>query len=242
MVLQAQGMDTVMQVCCRDRNRIALQADMLAGNACGISNVMAVTGENPSFGDHHDAKAVYDIELIELLRAAQDLQCGRDMAGIELNGSPEFYMGSTVNAGASGQALELELEELNKKVEAGARFFVTPPVFDLEAIGPFLKRVEKLDIQVLPTVLLLKSLGMARYIDRNLDNVFIPKSIIQRIQKAGDKVRECSRIAAEMLSSLKSEGFSGVMLSTLGWEDRIPEILDGAQKTVQSRKDQAADN
>jgi len=126
MILQAKGMETVMQVNCRDRNRIALQADLLAAYGCGITNVMAVTGEDPSFGDHFKARSVYDIDLLELLRT--------DMAGIELSGSPEFLVGSTVNAGAKGKSTELEIEEMNKKIEAGAQFFISPPLFDLSAI------------------------------------------------------------------------------------------------------------
>lgn len=224
MILQQKGMETVMQVNCRDRNRIALQADLLAGNACGISNVMAVTGEDPSFGDHHQARSVYDIHLPELLQAIKGLGKGRDMAGIELNGSPEFLIGSTINAGTS--APELEIEEMNKKTEAGAEFFITPPLFDISAIAPFMKRVDKEKTKIVPTVLLLKSAGMARYIDRNMKDVQVPKPLIMRIQKAGDKVRECIRVAAEIISELKKEKFSGALISTIGWEDRLPEILE----------------
>ncbi len=224
-LLQDKGMETVMQVCCRDRNRIALQADLLAAGACGIPSIMAVTGEDPSFGDHHQAKAVYDIELPELLDALQKLQQGRDMAGIELSGSPGFLVGSTANAGAAGLALELEIEAMNQKIDAGVEFFVAPPLFELSAIDPFLNRIDRSKQHIIPTVLLLKSVGMARYIDRNLDHVHIPETLIHRIQKAPDKIRECTDIAAEMVSAIRSEGFSGVLLSTIGWEDKLPQIL-----------------
>jgi methylenetetrahydrofolate reductase (NADPH) len=226
MILQDKGMETVMQVNCRDRNRIALQADLLAAYGCGITNVMAVTGEDPSFGDHFQARSVYDIDLLELLRTIRGLEQGKDMAGIELSGSPEFLVGSTVNAGAKGKSTELEIEEMNKKIEAGAQFFISPPLFDLSAIQPFMKRVEQNKIKIIPTVLLLKSLGMARYIMRNVDNVYIPDSLIDRIRKCSDKVRECTLIASEMITSLKKEGFSGVNIATIGWEHKLPEILD----------------
>jgi methylenetetrahydrofolate reductase (NADPH) len=226
MVLQNKGMETVMQMCCRDRNRIALQADLLAAYACGIRNIMAVTGEDPSFGDHHQAKAVYDIDLLELLSAIQKLQQGRDMAGIELSGAPSFYTGSTANAATTGLALELELEAVKQKIEAGAQFFITPPLFSLSSMEPFLKQWTHDRLNIIPTVLLLKSVGMARYIDRNMDHVHIPETLISRIQKAPDKIRECTDIAAEMVSRLKTEGFSGVLLSTIGWEDKLPQILD----------------
>jgi methylenetetrahydrofolate reductase (NADPH) len=226
MILQGKGMETVMQVNCRDRNRIALQADLLAANGCGITNVMAVAGEDPSFGDHYQARSVYDIDLLELLNAIRGLQDGKDMAGIELSGSPQFLVGSTVDAGAKGKSPELEIEEMTKKIEAGVQFFISPPLFDLSAIHPFMKRVDIQKTKIIPTVLLLKSLGMARYIMRNVDNVYITDSLIDRIQKSPDKVRECTQIASEMVTSLNKEGFSGVNLATLGWEHKLPEILE----------------
>ncbi len=226
MILQSRGLETVMQLNCRDRNRIALQADLFAAFGCGITNVMAVTGEDPSFGDHHQARSVYDIDLLELLQAIKTLQQGKDMAGIELNGSPNFMAGSTTNAGAKGVSPELELEDLTKKIEAGAKFLITPPLFDLKAIKPFLKKIDQTKVKIIPTVLLLKSLGMARYMARNMKHIHIPDELIGRIQKAPDKVRECIRIASDMITALKQEDFSGVMISTIGWEDKLPEILE----------------
>ena len=226
IALQQSGMETVMQICCRDRNRLALQADLLAASACGISNVMAVSGQDPRFGDHHQAKAVYDITLMELLESLKKLQDGNDMAGIDLKGSPRFLVGSTVQAEAKGESLETEIELLNQKSSSGARFFITPPVFDLSAFGPFINRIDRSRIAVIPTVLLLKSAGMARYMSRNVEHVVIPESVITRIQNAPDKVRECIQIAAEMIAALRSEGFSGVSVSTIGWEDKLPDILE----------------
>ena len=226
MVLQARGVETVMQVCCRDRNRIALQADLLAAYACGVTNIMAVTGKDPSFGDHHDARAVYDINLFELLDAIQRLQQGKDMAGIELAGTPGFLVGSSVNAGAPGISPEVETEEMKRKINSGARFFITPPIFDLSGLDPFLKRFDPNQVHIIPTVLLLKSLGMARYIERNVENIHIPETLIGRIQSTSDRVRECVRIARELVAALKAAGFSGVLLSTLGWEEKLPEILE----------------
>lgn len=226
MILKDKGVEAVIQFNCRDRNRIALQADLLAAYGCGITNVMAVAGEDPSFGDHHQARSVYDIDLLELLQAIKGLQQGKDMAGIELSGSPDFLVGSTVYAGAPGKSPELELEEMKKKIEAGTQFFITPPLFDLSTIQSFLKRVDLNQTKIIPTVLLLKSLGMVRYMARNVDHVYIPDSLIQRIQKSPDKVRECVRIASEMVTTLKQEGFSGVLLATIGWEHKLPEILE----------------
>jgi len=225
MILKSKGLETVMQLNCRDRNRLALQADLLAANGCGISSVMVVKGEDPGLGDHHQARGVYDLDLPELLEAIDGLQQGRDMAGIELNGAPEFLVGSTVEAGARDKSPELILDEMNRLSQAGTRFFITPPLFDLAAIAPVWKRVNQDTTRVIPTVLLLKSLGMARYIARNVSNTFIPDTLIDRIQNAPDKVRECLDIASETIRALKKEGFGGVLIATIGWEDKLPEIL-----------------
>lgn len=227
MVLQKNGMNTVMQICCRDRNRLALQADLLSAYACGVFNIMAVTGEDPTFGDHHQTKPVYDIDLTELLKAIQSLQSGRDMAGIDLSGSPSFLVGSTVNAGLEGADLENEMEELMQKIDAGVRFFVTAPVFDLSAIEPFLKKAGKTSARIIPTVLLLKSLGMSRYIQQNMKHIRLPQELITRIQKAPDKPGECVKIAREMVHKLKEEGFSGVNISPMGWEHKLSDVLEG---------------
>jgi methylenetetrahydrofolate reductase (NADPH) len=227
VILRREGMETVMQVNCRDRNRLALQADLLAASACGVGGILAVNGDDPSFGDHHTAKAVHDIELNELLEAARTLQSGRDMAGIELAGAPKFLVGATVNAGLRGGGLDLELESLDQKIAAGATFFITPPVFDPASIKPFLKRVQPRGIKIIPTVLLLKSAGMARYLAQHRENVHFPERLIERIQGAGDRVRECVRIAAETVQELNREGMSGALIATLGWEHKLPDILEG---------------
>jgi len=142
MVLQAQGMDAVMQVCCRDRNRLALQGDLLAAAACGVGSVVVVGGEDPSHGDHHQARAVHDIAPLELLNAIAKLQQGRDMAEVELDGSPRFLVGSTTNAGARGRSPEIEAEEIARTAAAGARFVITPPIFDLAEVRPVMRRVD----------------------------------------------------------------------------------------------------
>jgi methylenetetrahydrofolate reductase (NADPH) len=226
MVLANKGLETVFQMCCRDRNRLALQGDLLAAQALGIDNVMAVTGEDISFGDHHKARAVNDIDLQELLGAIQILQAGKDMAGIELKGVPKFLVGSPVNAGTS--ALELELAEMDKKIAAGVRFFVSPPLFDLRVLDKFMKRLEGRQAYIIPTVLLLKSVGMARYMQRHFEQVHLPEEFITRIQKAPERVRECVQIAGELVAALKKQGASGVLISTIGWEDKLPAILGAA--------------
>jgi 5,10-methylenetetrahydrofolate reductase len=225
MILQEKGLETVMQICCRDRNRLALQADLLAADACGIHNVMAISGEDPSYGDHHQTRSVYDIDLMALLRVATTLQSGKDMAGIDLFGAPRFLMGATMDAGAQGKPPERVLEEMDQKREAGAQFFISPPLFDPKAIEPLLKRLDLHEVRIIPTVLLLKSVGMARYISSNLKHIHIPESLIERIRKSKNKEQTCIRIASEMVTTLKHRGFSGALLSTMGWEDKLPEII-----------------
>jgi len=225
-LLQSKGMETVMQVCCRDRNRLALQGDLLAAYALGVSNVIAITGSDPRYGDHSRARSVYDLDLLQLLEAIQRLQAGRDLAGVELNAAPTFCVGSTLIAGVNEGLLERELGELDEKMAAGAEFFITQPVFDLQLFAKFMKRLEERKVKVIPTVLLLKSGGMARYIDQHLDHVDVPQDLIMRIQKAPDRIRECVQIAGELVSSLREMGCSGVLISTSGWEDQLSNILE----------------
>ncbi|OGP50933.1 MAG: 5,10-methylenetetrahydrofolate reductase [Deltaproteobacteria bacterium RBG_13_43_22] len=227
MVLQNEGLPTVFQVCCRDRNRLAIQGDLLAAHALGINTVMAVIGEDPSFGDHHQARSVNDVDLFELIKAIDRLNQGKDMAGIELAGAPDFLIGSTTEAGAKGKSTEVEMEEMMKRVEAGARFLITSPIFDPSLLDPYKKRIDLRKVAVIPTVMLLKSLGMARYLVRNLPHLHISETIIDRIARAPDKVRECVQIATETVRELKHQGFNGVYLSTLGWENKLPEIIEG---------------
>lgn len=226
MVLQGRGLETVFQVCCRDRNRIAIQADLLAAYSCGITSVMAVQGEDTSFGDHHQARSVYDIDLLDLLRAVKGLEEGRDMAGVELAGAPEFLIGSRIDAATRDRSPELEADEMRKKIDAGAEFFISPPVFDLSVIEPFQKRFQTDGAKILPTVLLLKSVGMARYMARNVEAVYVPDELIARIQKAPDKVKECVQVAGELVRQMKDAGYAGALIATIGWEQKLPEILE----------------
>ena len=236
MLLQTRGLETVMQVCTRDRNRLALQGDLLGANACGITNVVTISGEAPTFGDHRQARAVHDLDHLDLLYAISGLQNGKDMAGVDLDGHPQFLLGSTVNPGLQGQALELEIEKMNRRYDAGARFFITPPVFDLDRMAAFLQRVDHRKYKIVPTVLLIKSLGMARYIDRNLKHVNIPRTLLNRLKSAKDKARETLRIAREIIRTFEEEGFCGVQISTLGGEERLAELLTAGKQSFPGRR------
>ena len=213
--LEKSGIETVFQVCCRDRNRLALQADILAAGALGIKNIMAISGDNITHGDHPQARGVDDLNLTELLEVIQKLQKGKDMAGIELRGTPHFCVGSTIDTGAPGGLMEIEMENLMKKIDLGVEYIVTNPIFDLRRFQQFMKRIDTSQIAVIPTVLLLKSAGMARYIDRNIKGISIPSEMIRDIQKAPDKIRECIRIAGTTVSRIKEMGMAGVLNATL---------------------------
>jgi len=226
--LQREGLETVLQICSRDRNRLALQSDILTAGALGIPNIMVVQGEDIHFGDHPKARAVNDLDSLELIETVKTLQDGKDLAGIELTGSPSFFMGSNIDTNAPGGLLELELENLKKKINSGIEFLITNPIFDIHNFKQFVKRIKDMDVAVIPTVLLLKSAGMARYIDRNMKNISIPSEMIRDIQKAPDKQKQCINIAAELIGQLEEMDMAGVMISTAGWEDKVPKILDEA--------------
>ena len=227
--LEREGIESVLQVCCRDRNRLALQADILSAGALGVKNIMAVSGVETRFGDHPQARIVNDLDLMELIQAIQTLQKGKDMAGVELKGAPSLCIGSTINAGATGNLLDVEMENLEKMIAIGVDYVITNPVFDLRRFEQFIKRVDTQKIAVLPTILLLKSAGMARYIDRNIRGISIPPDITRGIQKAPDKVKECIRIAGDTLKQIKGMGMAGVLISTVGWESKLPLVLDEAK-------------
>ena len=225
-LLTDRGIDPVFQVTCRDRNRLALQSDLLSGWVLGIRNVLALTGDHPSLGDHPMAKPVFDLDSVTLLEMIGRLNSGKDMSGNELNGAPDFLCGAVVNPGADNEAaLDLQIMKMEKKVEAGAKFFQTQGVYDLDAFEKFMKRVEGLDTKVLVGIILLKSVGMARYMNKNVAGVFVPEPLIQEMKEAEDKAQASMNIAVRLIKGAK-DLCHGVHIMALGWESKIPPILD----------------
>ena len=189
---------------------------------------MAVTGDDITHGDHHQAKAVNDLDLLELLGAIQTLQTGRDLAGVDLKGAPQFLVGATVKVPTSdAAALEQELADLDQKIAAGARFFITQPVFDVGALEKFSGHLAGRQAAIIPTVLLLKSVGMARYINRHLETK-IPEASSPGFKRPRTGCGNACRSPRKSSAALKAKGFSGVNLSTIGWEDKLPAILAAA--------------
>ncbi len=227
VLMQQQGIEAIMHVYCRDRNRMALQGDVLAAHVMGIQNLLVTGSEDMSQSDHRDAAEVYDIDEVELVGAITGLTRGKDMGGFELDGVPSFTTGISFGPFSDDASFEEELQAASRKVEAGARFMISPPVFDLEKFRTFMDKVAPLSVPVIPTVFLIKSLAIAQYIANSEPEAAISDDLIRRIRKSSDREHEGIKIAAEMLTAVKSMA-QGVMLQTLGWENRIPDILDTA--------------
>jgi methylenetetrahydrofolate reductase (NADPH) len=227
VLFNQQGIESIIHVYCRDRNRMALQGDVLAAYGLGIRNLMVVASEDMANCDHQDAKIVNDLDDLGLVGAICSLQQGTDLAGIELNGAPSFAVGCTMAQCADEAALDRELEATRLKVAAGAGFVVAPAVYDLSLFKSFMDRAGGLGVPVIATVNLLKSVGSARYIANTEPASGLSEDLIRRIRKASDREAECIRVAGETVAGLK-EVAQGVRIITLGWEHRLPTILDYA--------------
>jgi methylenetetrahydrofolate reductase (NADH) len=228
VLMHQQGVESIIHVYCRDRNRMALQGDILAAHVLGIQNLVVVHSEEMAKGDHRDAKPVDDLDDLELLGAIQSLQKGVDMAGFELNGRPSFTVGCAIAPSGNHNDFEKELAIAEKKIETGAQFIITPPVYDLGRFSTAMDALKALGVPIIPTVFLIKSVGIARYISTYEPGAHISEEMIKRIRKASNPETECLRIAGETVAGLK-EVAQGVQIITLGWEYRLPEILDYAQ-------------
>jgi methylenetetrahydrofolate reductase (NADPH) len=227
VLMQQQGVEAIIHVYCRDRNRMALQGDILAAYVLGIQNMVVVHSEEMANGDHRDAKPVNDLDPIALLEAIRGLEQGKDLAGFELNGAPSFTTGCTLGAFKDDAEKTAELALAGRKIAAGAQFVVIPPVFDVDYAAPFLSEAKKLGVPVIATIFLIKSVGIARYMSLNEPGIHIGEDLIRRIRKAADRETECLKIAGETIRALKDK-VDGVKIETLGWEHRLPVILDYA--------------
>ncbi len=220
-----QGVAPIVQVTGRDRNRIAIQAELLAAASLGVENLLCMSGDNPAAGDHPDAKPVFDLEAIGLLRAIEALNQGRDLGGKELSGTPSFCAGAVANPGADD--LEGELNRLEQKLAAGARFFQTQPVFDIDRYEAFAARAETLGAAVIPGVLLLKSAKMGRMLNENVPGISIPEATLKRLETTSDRRATSVEIAAEVVAALRPVA-RGVHFMAIGWEKEIPRVLETA--------------
>jgi methylenetetrahydrofolate reductase (NADPH) len=222
------GVDPVFQLTCRDRNRLALQSDLLSAWVLGIRNVLALTGDHPALGDHPQAKPVFDLDSVSLLEVIGRLNTGFDMAGKELKGATDFLCGAVVNPGADTEAaLDLQIMKMEKKIEAGARFFQTQAIYDLDLFEKFMKRVKGYPTKVLGGVILLKSAGMARFMNKNVAGVHVPDHLIKEMVDAPDKAQKSIEIAARLVRGLK-DLCDGVHIMAIGWEKKVPQVISEA--------------
>lgn len=224
-LLLERGVEPIYQLTCRDRNRLALQSDLLSADVLGIHNVLLLTGDYTTLGDHPQAKPVFDIGSVQLIRAANALMEGKDMAGNALLGRPAFCIGAVVNPGAD--PLEPEIIRMEKKIKTGAEFFQTQAVYDIEQFKRFLDMVKGLDAVILAGIVLLKSAGMARYMNKNVPGVFVPDNLISEMDGAKDKAKKSVEIAARLIKGLKAL-CRGVHIMPIGWDEKVPLVLDAA--------------
>lgn len=224
------GLEPIYQMTCRDRNRIALQSDLLSAWVLGIKNVLALTGDLPELGDHPGAKGVFDLDSVTLLRTVNRLNEGYDLAGNELQGKPSFFAGAVVKVDSDTEAsMELQIAKMEKKIAAGAKFFQTQAVYDVDRFAKFMKRVEKFNVPVMAGVIPLKNAGMARYMNANVAGVYVPDNLIQKMADAPKEERAATGIgiAADFIKAVKSM-CQGVHIMAIGWEKRVPEIIAAA--------------
>ena len=223
-----RGYEPLCEISCAHQNRVAMQAELLGAYHVGIENIMAVVGDDPKLGDHPEAQAVFDIDVLELLGAIRNLQDGHDMSGGDLEGLPRFCVGTKVNASVRGKGLDAEIRGMEEKVNLGAEFFVTTSVYDLAQFEAFMKKARASGAPVIAGLMVLKSAGMARYINKHVEGVVVPEGIIERLMKAPDKILTSIEIAAEIIKELRGM-CQGVSIIAMGWEDKVPAILDAVE-------------
>jgi methylenetetrahydrofolate reductase (NADPH) len=225
-LLKQIGLDPVLQLTCRDKNRLALSSELLSAAALGIENILVLTGDHPLSGDHPQAKPVFDLDAVQLLGVAKLLESGRDMSGNALDGVPKFCLGAVVNPCAD--PLEPELIKMRKKIDSGAEFFQTQAVFDIKKFSVFMKKASKYKTPVIAGIILLKSAGMAKYMNDNVAGIDVPQPLIKAIDRASDKKIKSIDIAVNLISGLK-DICQGVHIMPIGWESLVPEVIDEAR-------------
>lgn len=224
-LLKQWGLEPVFQMTCRDRNRLALQSDLLSAYILGIENVLCLTGDHVSLGDHPEAKPVFDLDSVSLLQVVKKLEQGHDLAGKELKGSPRFFVGASVTPGAD--PMEPQIIKMEKKVKAGAQFFQTQAMYEPKKFEEFMKYVKHLNVPVFVGIVVLRSAAMARFMNKNVAGIFVPESLINEIDKAESKAKKGIEIAARLIKEMK-DMCQGVHIMAIGMEDRVPAILDAA--------------
>jgi 5,10-methylenetetrahydrofolate reductase len=224
-----QGGEPILQMTCRDRNQMALQADLLFAHTRGIRNVLCLTGDAIPVGDHKTARGVFELDSVQLLMAIRQLESGKDLGGNDLDGAVEFYAGAIVTPEAN--PIEPQLIKFEKKVEAGAEFIQTQAIYDLENFRKFMEYARKFRVKVLAGIVLLVSARMAKYMNENVPGIFVPQDLIDEMAAApkGEALSTGIGIAGRMIAELKRDSVcDGVHIMAIGKEEVVPDILAAA--------------
>ncbi|MFT5113998.1 MAG: methylenetetrahydrofolate reductase (NADPH) [Parasphingorhabdus sp.] len=226
--LMKQGVEPIVQITSRDKNRLAIQSGMLGAGVLGIPNVVVMGGDPPKIGDHPDAKGVYDLFASQIIDAAHALNNGKDLAGNVTKGSTSFFIGSVFNPGAND--IDGEVENTRRKIDAGTEFFQTQAVFETAGYENFMQKIDGGNQKVLAGIIPIKSVKMATYMNERVPGIDIPEHMIERVRQAeaDDNVLDVSiDIAANTINQLRGK-CSGIHIMAIGWERHIPRLLEQA--------------
>jgi methylenetetrahydrofolate reductase (NADPH) len=224
-----KGGEPVMQMTCRDRNRMALEADLLFAYSRGIKNVLCLTGDAVPVGDHKEAMGVFDLDSLQLLEAINQLESGVDLGGNELDGGVEFCAGAIVTPEAN--PVEPQLIKFEKKVAAGAEFFQTQAIYDLDNFRKFMDYARKFKTKILAGIVLLSSARMAKYMTANVPGIFVPQELIDELSAVPkeEMLAKGIEIAGRTIAALKKDAIcDGVHIMAIGREEVVPDILAAA--------------
>jgi len=219
------GYEPIFQQTCRDRNRLALQSDLLAAWTLGLENVLVVTGDDPRGGDHPQAKGVFDLDSTQLIEIAEGMNQGHDMLGRDLAGSPGFYIGAA--AFPEAEPWDIQLLRAQRKAAAGARFFQTQAIFDIDRFARAAADLRPSGVRLIAGILLLRSPRVIDFINERLAGLLVPDGIAGRIRSASDPAEEAVQLAIEQAVALK-EIADGVHIMPLGLDEALVRIVDEA--------------
>jgi methylenetetrahydrofolate reductase (NADPH) len=229
LYIKERGGEPILQMTCRDRNRMALQADILFAYSRGVRNILCLTGDAVPVGDHKEAKGVFDLDSVSLLHTIRTMETGKDLGGNDLDGAVDFCAGAIVTPEAN--PIEPQMIKFEKKVAAGAEFIQTQAIYDMENFKRFMEYARKFDVKILAGIILLTSHRMAIYMNKNVPGVFVPQNLIDEMETApkGTKVAKGIEIAGRMVRQLNEEKIcDGVHIMAIGKEEVVPDILDAA--------------
>jgi len=227
--IKEQGGEPILQMTCRDRNRMALQADLLLAYTRGVRNVLCLTGDAVPVGDNKEAKGVFEFDSTQLIRMIRQMEKGKDLGGNDLDGAVEFCVGAIVTPEA--KPIEPQLIKFEKKVQAGAEFIQTQAIYDLENFSKFMNYARKFPVKILAGIVLLTSAKMAKYMNENVPGIFVPQNLIDDLAGApkGQALNKGIEIAGRMIKALKDNSIcDGVHIMAIGREEVVPDILTSA--------------